>query len=55
MSADFGDHSAEIGAETPRFVAERLLRSMAEQAIRDGTLFVRDDRTVASQTEEPSV
>ena len=45
MSADFGDHSVEINGENPQKVAEELLRSIAEQAVRSGIAFVRDDGT----------
>ena len=43
VSADFGDQSAEIGSRDPQDVAEQLLRNMVEQAVHDGTVFVRDD------------
>lgn len=47
-SADFGDRSVEIGATAPLLLAERLLREMAEEAVRSGSVFVRDDGTVAT-------
>lgn len=51
-SADFGDRSAELGGEDPRMVAARLLRAMAEDAMRSsGIPFLRDDGTVAVSTE----
>ena len=45
ISADFGDQSAEVGNMDPQYMAEQLLRTMIEQAIQEGTVFVRDDDT----------
>jgi len=45
MSADFGDHSAEIGSGNSLGVVEQLLRNLAEQAIRSGCVFVPDNAT----------
>ena len=54
-SADFGDRSAEAGAEAPRMVAKRMLRAMAEEAMRSSSIpFLRDDGTVALLTKEPN-
>ncbi len=50
-SADFGDRSAEPGGENPRTVAERMLRAMAEDAMRSSSIpFLRDNGTVAVPT-----
>ena len=43
ISADFGNQSAEVGTRDPQDVAEQILRTMVEQAVHDGALFVRDD------------
>ena len=45
MSADFGDHSAEIGSGNPQGIVEQLLRNLAEQAIHSGCVFVPDNAT----------
>lgn len=54
-SADFGDRTAEAGDEHSRMVAERMLRAMAEEAMRSsGIPFLRDDGTVEILPEEPT-
>ena len=43
-SLDFGDRSSPMAGEKPEVVAERMLRAMAEEAIRkSGGKFMKDD------------
>ena len=45
VSPDFGERTAPLNGEHPRDIAAWLLWSMANEAVRAGKQFMRDDET----------